>query len=177
MDSLAESGQSDLIHSVYGSETSGYGLQVKQGKTSLTESWNGGEAGSQDHFMFGQINEWFYRFLAGIQEDPSGPGFQKIVIRPALVHGLTSVSARYDSRQGLIKSEWKKSSGIVTLSVTIPANTTAVIYVPTRDPRSVRESGRPTTQSSGAAFLSRTEEAAVYAVGSGHYSFTATIAP
>ncbi len=151
LQSLADGGHSELLYTTFNTDTQGYGLQVKQGKTSLTEGWNGGA--SQDHFMFGQINEWFYRSLAGIQADPDRPGFQKIIIKPALVSDLNWVKARYDSIQGTIVSEWTRSGSAVTLHVVIPANTTGTVYVPADDPHSVRESGKPITQGSGIKFL------------------------
>jgi len=52
---------------------------VKRGATSLTEAWDPG-AIIPDHFMLGQIQEWFYHDLAGIQNAPDSPGFKKIII-------------------------------------------------------------------------------------------------
>ncbi len=106
INALADGGHSDLLYTAFESGSSGYGLQVKQGKTSLTEGWNGGS--SQDHFMFGQLNEWLFSHLAGIRCDPSGPGFKKIIIQPAVVGDLTEVKASYDSIDGKIVSEWKR---------------------------------------------------------------------
>jgi hypothetical protein len=139
LEALAESGHSDLIYNAYLSQTSGYGLQVKLGKTSLTEGWNGGE--SQDHFMFGELSEWMFSHLAGIQCDPAGPGFRKIVIRPAVVGDLTEVRGSYDSISGKIVSEWERSGPGVRLHVVIPPNTTATIYVPGENVKSPRQVG------------------------------------
>ncbi len=170
LESLADGGRSDLIDTTFDTDTQGYGLQVKLGKTSLTEGWNGGS--SQDHFMFGQINEWFYRSLAGIRDDPDGPGFRKIIIRPAAVPGLTWAGAAYDSRAGRIVSGWKREGGRLTLRVSIPANTTATVYVPAHDPRSVLEGGLPVSPGRGVEFLRSEDGASVYHVGSGDYVFT-----
>ncbi len=128
LDALADAGRSDLLYAVYASQTSGYGLQVAQGKTSLTEGWNGGS--SQDHFMFGQLNEWLFSGLAGIRCDPAGPGFQKIIVRPAVVGDLTEVKASYDSIRGRIVSEWKRDGSGVHYHIVIPPNTTATIELP-----------------------------------------------
>ena len=163
--------QSDLIYSTFNTDTQGYGLQVKLGKTSLCEGWNGGT--SQDHFMFGQINEWFSHDLAGIQDDPDGPGFQKIVIKPAVVGDLTWAEASYDSLHGMIGSAWKRAGDKVTLHVTIPPNTTATVYVPTDDALSITEAGRPAAQAVGVKFLRMAGQAAVCQIGSGDYRFAA----
>ena len=147
INALAEGGDSELLYTAYESGSSGYGLQVRQGKTSLAEGWNGGS--SQDHFMFGQLNEWLFSHLAGIECDPDGPGFKKFVIAPSVVGDLTAVSASYDSIAGKIVSEWKRTGSSVTYHVIIPPNTTATMYVP---------SNRSSTG---------------YHIGSGDYTFTA----
>jgi alpha-L-rhamnosidase len=173
---LADGGRSDVIYSTYSTDTQGYGLQVKLGKTSLTEAWNGGNA-SQDHFMFGQLNEWFYHDLAGIQDDPEGPGFAKIVIKPALVGDLTAVKASYRSVQGEIVSAWTHGPGGLTMNVTIPVGATALIHVPAANPGSVRESGLAAASAPGVRFVRVENGAAVYAVGSGTYAFSSADAP
>jgi hypothetical protein len=167
---LADGGRSDVIYSTYSTDTQGYGLQVKLGKTSLTEAWNGGNA-SQDHFMFGQLNEWFYHDLAGIQDDPDGPGFDKIVIKPALVGDLTAVKASYRSVRGEIVSAWTHGPGGLTMTVAIPVGSTALVYVPAANPAFVKESGQAAASSPGVRFVRVEDGAAVYAVGSGNYVF------
>jgi alpha-L-rhamnosidase len=167
---LAQGGRSDLIYSTYSTDTQGYGLQVKLGKTSLTEGWNGGA--SQDHFMFGQINEWFYRELAGIQLDPAGPGFQKIIIKPTLVGDLTWVKASYDSIRGTIVSNWTHTPMGLTLNITIPIGSTATVYVPAADAKLVKESGMAASSAPGVKFLRMENGATVYAIGSGSYAFS-----
>jgi alpha-L-rhamnosidase len=88
------------------SDKPGYGMQLKKGKTSLTEAWDGGS--SQDHFMLGQIQEWFYHDLAGIQNAPDSAGFKKIVIAPQPVGDVTWAKASYNSIRGKIVSDWKR---------------------------------------------------------------------
>jgi hypothetical protein len=167
---LADAGRSDLIYSTYSTDTQGYGLQVKMGKTSLTEAWNGGSA-SQNHFMFGQINEWFYHDLAGIQPDPSGPGFRKIIIKPALVGDLTWVKASYQSIRGEIVSDWGRGPGGVVMHVGIPAASTATIYVPCANPAAVMERGVAARSARGLTYLGTAAGAAIYSAGSGTYDF------
>jgi hypothetical protein len=80
--------------------------------------------------MLGHIIEWFYHDLAGIQRDPTEPGFKKIIIKPTIVGDLTWVKASFNSVHGKITSEWKFENGQVTLHVNIPANTTATVFMP-----------------------------------------------
>src|SRR6185369_15474302 len=51
---LADGGRSDVIYAMNNqSEHPGYGYQLKQGATSLTEAWDAGRHSSQNHFMLG----------------------------------------------------------------------------------------------------------------------------
>jgi hypothetical protein len=171
---LAENGRSDVIFDMNNqSEKPGYGYQLKMGATSLTEKWDAGVGsfGSQNHFMLGQINEWFFHDLAGIQPDPQSPGFKHFFIHPDVVGDLTGVKASYDSVRGKIVSEWKRAQNTLTLHVVVPPNTTATIELPSGREQAVTESGKPVEKSAGITFLSFTNSRATYQVGAGDYLF------
>jgi hypothetical protein len=169
---LAEGGRSDVIFDINNqSDKPGYGMQLKKGATSLTEAWDAAPGSSQNHFMLGQLQEWFYHDMAGIGCDPAGPGFKKIIIHPQPVGDLKWVKAGYQSIRGEIVSDWKNDAGKFTLGVTIPPNTTATVYVPAKWAEAVTESGRPASQSDGVKFLRLDEGCAVFAVESGKYQF------
>jgi hypothetical protein len=121
--------------------------------------------------MLGQIQEWFYHDLAGIGCDPTGPGFEKIIINPQPVGDLTWVKASYDSIRGKIVSSWKRDGDKFLLNVTIPANTTATVFVPAKSTESVTEAGRPAPLSKGVTFLRMENDRAVFAIGSGQFEF------
>jgi hypothetical protein len=162
---LADGGRSEVIFDMNNqSEKPGYGYQLKMGATSLTEAWNADPRSSQNHFMLGQIMEWFYRDLAGIGGDPAGPGFKKIIIKPEPVGDVTWVKASFDSIRGKIVSHWKRDGGSFELSVTIPANTTATVFVPAA-------AAAPVTQGEGVQFLRMEDGGMVYAISSGRYVF------
>ena len=169
---LAEGGRSDVVFAMNNqSDKPGYGYQLKMGATSLTEVWDADRRASQNHFMLGQIMEWFYHDLAGIGPDPAGPGFKKIIIRPQPVGNLKWVKASYDSIRGRISSEWKWSNGRFALKVTIPANTTATVFVPSMPETKVSEGKVAAEDSRGVRFLRREDERMVYMVGCGEYEF------
>ena len=169
---LADGGRSDVIFDMNNqSEKPGYGYQLSQGATSLTEAWDAGRASSQNHFMLGQIMEWFYHDLGGIGCDSGGPGFKKIIIHPTPVGDLTWVHCSYDSIHGRIVSRWKREGKHFALEVTIPANTTATVWVPARQPGEVWEGNAPAGRSQGVKFLRQEAAGAVYRVGSGQYVF------
>ncbi len=173
---LAEGGRSDVIFAMNNqSDKPGYGYQLERGATSLTEAWNARSAVSQNHFMLGQIIEWFYGDLAGITCDPAAPGFKRIIVRPQPVGDLTWVNASYDSIRGRIASEWKRQAGRFTLKVTIPANASAIVYVPCRPDGQVTENGRPAEDASGVLRHRREGDRMMYEVGSGVYTFQSQV--
>jgi alpha-L-rhamnosidase len=170
---LAEGGRSDVIFDMNNqSDKPGYGYQLKMGATSLTEAWDANRSSSQNHFMLGQIMEWFYADLAGIATDPSAPGFKKIVIHPAIVGDLVWVKGQYDSVRGLISSEWKREAGRLTLAVTIPPNTTAAVFLPAASADDVREDGVAAAKAPGVRFARMENGSAVFEIVSGKYQFT-----
>ena len=169
---LADGGRSDLIFTMINqTDKPGYGFQLNYGATSLPEDWDYQPQSSQNHFMLGHINEWFYHDLAGIQCDPDAVGFKKISIRPVPVGDLTWVKAKYDSPNGRIVSNWQREGTKLSMEVSIPANTTATVYVPTKDAAGVTESGKLIGKTKGVKFLRMEGYAAVYAVESGCYQF------
>jgi hypothetical protein len=117
--------------------------------------------------MLGQIQEWFYHDLAGIQNAPGSAGFERIVIRPQPVGDVTWVKARYESIRGRIVSYWKREGRRFTLEATIPANTTATIYLPATSASAVKAP-------SGATFVRMENGEAVYEIGSGRHLFRTT---
>jgi len=161
---LADGGRSDVIFDINNqSDKPGYGMQLKKGATSLTEAWDAAPGSSQNHFMLGQIQEWFYHDLSGIRNAPDSAGFKQIVINPQPVGDVTWVKASYNSIRGKIVTEWKRDGGEFTLKVSIPANTTATVCVPAKSASAV--------VAEGAAFLRMENDRAIFAIGSGNYTF------
>jgi alpha-L-rhamnosidase len=145
-----------------------YGYWIDQGATTLWEEWNGNQ--SHNHVMFGDVSAWMYKYLAGIK--PAAPGFKQIVIKPNVIGDLTYASGTYDSAQGRIVSDWKRANGALQLNVTIPANTSATVYVPLLSGKDVTEGGKPLSASSGIKFLRKEGKFSVLAVEPGSYRFT-----
>ncbi len=109
---------------------------------------------------------WCYQALGGITPDPEHPGFEHIIIRPQIAPDLTWVKAEYDSIRGTIASHWTLHEGHVTLTVTIPPNTTALLYVPATDPTRVKAPDGSLVK------FQRMEEAyALFEIGSGTHHF------
>ncbi|MFH1717237.1 MAG: family 78 glycoside hydrolase catalytic domain, partial [Planctomycetota bacterium] len=147
---LTETGYLDVAYRLLANDTfPSWGYSIKNGATTIWERWDGWteEKGFQtpamnsfNHYSFGSVGRWLFGTVAGIDTD--GPGYKQIVIYPRPGE-ITHAKASYESIHGRIVSDWRLSNGTFTLNVTIPANTTATVYVPAGSLDSVTESGRP----------------------------------
>ncbi|MFT3751530.1 MAG: glycoside hydrolase family 78 protein [Paludibacter sp.] len=137
---LATNGLNELMYTMFNHEEApGYGFQLKYGATTLTEQWDPRQGASWNHFMLGQIDEWFFASLAGIQIDPKQPGMKHIIIKPEPVGDLKFVKASTKSLYGNIAVNWKLEGKQFHLHVTIPQNTSADVYLPgNKEPQTVK---------------------------------------
>jgi hypothetical protein len=139
---LSEGGRSDVIYDMLSNpEPPSYAAQLARGATTLTEAWDADPASSQNHFMLGHAEEWFYRYLAGIDFDASRPPDERIVLRPTPVGDIDSAQAKYQTPLGAVSSSWRRSGGRLDYDVEIPANATAKLLLPGKPPQQIR-SGR-----------------------------------
>ena len=127
---LPQLGYSDIACKVALNDTyPGYGYMLKNGATTLWEHWP--DEASHIHYFMGFIDNFFYRYLAGINFDISNPGFSKIVFHPEFVKELNFVKASYNSIYGEIKAEWKKTGeNEYEYNVTVPVNCDAEVVLP-----------------------------------------------
>ena len=137
MRTLTNFGRGDLAYKLASNKTyPSWGFMVENGATTIWELWNGNTAdpsmNSQNHVMLlGDLLIWYYENMAGIKSNPETPGFKQIIMKPDFEAGLTYVNASYESIHGLIKSNWKKNKKNLQWNITIPANTSALVYLPT----------------------------------------------
>ena len=168
---LDDAGRSDVIFNMNSrSDVPGYGYQLAHGATSLTESWAALPQVSNNHFMLGHIMEWFYSGLAGIRAAPGAIAMNKIEIRPEPVGDITYAKASYESPYGIIATDWTKNGSKFELTVQIPTNTTATIYLPSQPNAVITQDGKPVDkrQISG-----HKNGKVLIKVGSGIYHFVA----
>jgi alpha-L-rhamnosidase len=154
---------------------------IKQGATTIWERWDGWtkEKGFQDpgmnsfnHYALGSVGEWLFRYVAGIDIDPEYPGYKSIAIHPYPGGSLKYAKAEYNSIYGKIISHWKIEKDMFYLYVTIPANTTARVNIPTSDISSIKENDKEIKSIEDIKFLRFEKGFAIYEIGSGSYSFT-----
>ena len=163
---------------------------VDQGATTIWERWDSYtiEKGFQDvsmnsfnHYAYGAVSEWMFRFMAGIEPDESNPGFKHFILQPmldnreALAKGqerITSVEAKYDSYYGEILSAWKiADNSSLTYTTTVPANTTATLYLPQASDDMVYEGLVLAKDADGVTFVKNENGKSIYELESGTYTF------
>lgn len=173
---LSELGFSQVAYDIV-TQTSfpGWGFMLENGASTLWEHWDFSDnTFSHNHPMFGSVSEWFYRWLSGIQPHPEAVGFDRIIIKPQVVDGLDWVKAYYDSIRGRIISEWRYEDGHFELDVTIPANTSATVFIPAKNASDVTEGGKTADKAEGVTFIAMEKGSAAYEIASGAYSFSSS---
>lgn len=168
---------------------------IDQGATTIWERWNSytkesgfGDPGmnSFNHYAYGAVGEWMYRYMCGIEYDEAQPGFRHIILQPqpdrrqTLPSGqelITSASASHTSYYGTITSAWQLPDGKqLDYECTVPANTTATLRLPVGDEQTaVYESGAAADEAEGVEYVGYDDGCKVYNLGSGHYHFTTSL--
>jgi alpha-L-rhamnosidase len=152
---------------------------VKMGATTIWERWDGEKPDStfQDpamnsfnHYAYGAIGDWMYRVSAGIEI--SAPGYKKILIQPHITSKLEYSKASFESVYGKISSGWERKDGNLIIKVTVPANTTATIILPSADKDNITEGGLPLLQNAWLKDIKTAGDNVRIQAGSGEYTFS-----
>lgn len=154
---------------------------VKMGATTIWERWDGQKPDSTfqtpgmnsfNHYAYGAIGDWMYRVIAGIDTYDDAPGYKHIRIMPHIGGNLSFANADLQTGYGLLSSQWKKEDGGISLQVQIPANTTATVYIPADDEKSVKEGTNVLSESKNVVVKEKKDGYIVIEIGSGTYHFT-----
>lgn len=182
---ISDNGMSDLAYALLLQDKLPSWLhQVKDGATTPWERWNSythevsfGPSGmnSFNHYAFGAVGEWMYEYMVGIVANEETPGFKAFTLQPMIdpSGNITSVDGYYDSVYGRIVSSWEAAEGALThYEAVVPANTSAVLYLPVDEKNIVVEGSL-----SDAIHIAGTEEhngalCAVIELPSGSFSFS-----
>ncbi len=167
---LTEKGRADLAYTLMNQrDFPSFGYMIEKGATTIWETFQGDV--SHSHPMFGSVTQWFFQHLGGIVPDETNPGFKHTIIKPYPVNGLEFARTSYPSLYGLIETDWKFSGDDFELKVTIPANTTASVYVLSSDAGSISENGKQISGNNFVKFLRQEKLFSVYEVVAGEYYF------
>ncbi|WJG09683.1 family 78 glycoside hydrolase catalytic domain [Aliiglaciecola sp. LCG003] len=154
---------------------------VTQGATTIWERLNGyteengfgGNNGmnSFNHYSFGAVGQWMMGYSAGIQRD--APGYKTFFLKPQIDGdgGIDNVKAFYDSAYGKIESHWSIAGNKLHYEATVPANTSATLYLPAANASTITEGGDSLADSKGVSEIAEKAGVVSMQLQSGHYRF------
>jgi alpha-L-rhamnosidase len=128
-----------------------WGYMIDQGATTIWERRDGFVKGrgfqdpsmnSFNHYAFGSVGDYMIRWIGGIQPDEASPGYAHFTLRPRGGIQIQRAHVEYDSIRGTIVSAWRLDGDKFHLDATIPANTSASVYLPTNEYESIKVDGR-----------------------------------
>ena len=138
---LTKNGDSETAYKLFSNdEFASWLYPVTLGATSMWELWNSYERGlgqggdstmnSQNHFALGASQAWMYEYQLGITSN-GAKGYRDFVLQPTPGGQFTSLKGGFQSSYGFIDSTWTAADGTLTsYATTVPANTTATLYLP-----------------------------------------------
>jgi len=169
---LEQEDLSQLIFDMnYRSDVPGYGYQLSKGATSLTESWEALKYVSNNHMMLGHLMEWFFSGIGGIRQFPGSAGYQKFLIQPEIAGDLTNAEAIVNTNNGIVSTSWRIENEWLTLKVTIPVNSTALVKIPTHESDKMTIDDKPPSEAPCVKILTEENGRVVAEILSGEYTF------
>ena len=134
LEELTKTGHADVAYKLLmNTQYPSWGYLVEHGATTMWERWNGDQMksdpsmNSYNHYAYGAVADWIYRYAAGVDATPLDAGFHTVVLHPVFDARLGSVDFTYPSSYGVIHSQWTMKGGTAAWTVTMPANTTGWI--------------------------------------------------
>jgi alpha-L-rhamnosidase len=136
LEELTKTGHSKLAYDLLlNTRMPSWGYQVEHGATTTWERWNGNlkmddpQMNSLNHYAYGAVADWMYRYAAGVDATPLDAGFHTVVLHPVFDARLSPLKFEYESSYGQIESSWTVKGKTVEWNVTLPANTTGRLEV------------------------------------------------
>ncbi len=128
---LTDGGRSDVLAAMFSrTDSPSYGYQIAHGATTLTEAWDTNPNSSQNHFMLGHGEEWFYRGLTGLSVDMARGPDDAIQLTPSFLSGVSHSSATYRAPVGEISLAWERTGKRASVHVSVPAGAQAHLRLP-----------------------------------------------
>ncbi|MGI6654223.1 MAG: family 78 glycoside hydrolase catalytic domain [Christensenellales bacterium] len=137
---LSENGLNDIAYTLLLNEDYPSWLyEVNMGATTIWERWNSvlpnglvSDTGmnSMNHYAYGSIVEWMYRYMVGLQPDPSAPGFKRALIQPMPDPRMRSVKAIYHSAAGTYEVSWAYEGDAIQMDIAVPFDACATFRAP-----------------------------------------------
>lgn len=132
---LSENGLPDYAYTLlFNDDYPSWLYEVSMGATTIWERWNsvlpdgtisGTGMNSLNHYAYGSIVEWMYRYMCGINPVWEKPGFRHAVIKPGSDDKLTWVKGSYHSPAGEYESSWERKDEDIIYQIKIPFGASA----------------------------------------------------
>jgi alpha-L-rhamnosidase len=179
---LSDTGHADVAYRLLlSTEYPSWGYLVEHGATTMWERWNGDQMrndpsmNSYNHYAYGAVADWIYRYAAGIDTDPSDPGFHTIRLHPNFDKRLGGLDFSYDSTYGTIHSAWTVAGNKATWKLTIPANASGRLPLDQEQAKRFTLEGKPLSQSNQLHSVQKDGNAMEYELPAGSYQFEVTL--
>lgn len=129
---------------------------------------------SFNHYSFGAVVSWLYSHSLGIQRDTDSPAFKHFILKPETDSNMRITNAKgyYDSMYGRIESAWQSNATETVYDFTVPANTTATLFLPAMKKGDIREDGKTISKKNGIEYISKDGGLHRMELLSGSYHFT-----
>jgi len=170
---LSDTGHSDVAYRLLlNTSYPSWGYLIEHGATTMWERWNGDQMrgdpsmNSYNHYAYGAVAEWMYRYAAGVDTVATEAGFHTIYLHPNFDARIGNLNFSYDSPYGVVKSDWKMTGQDVVWNVTVPPNSTAILPSSVTEAYSLMLDGQPLGNSPKIH-----SEDNVYRLAAGTYSF------
>jgi alpha-L-rhamnosidase len=112
-----------------------------------------------------------YRVVAGLNDDPSEPGYKHVVIRPRPGPGFTFAKAILMTPYGEAVSGWRLDGDRLTVTARVPANSRGTVILPSTTLTAVREGTLPLSSARGVKNAAQSGDDVSVEIGSGTYEF------
>jgi alpha-L-rhamnosidase len=182
LEELTKAGYTKLAYTLLlNTQYPSWGYMVEHGATTMWERWNGNQMlgdpsmNSFNHYAYGAVADWIYRYAAGIDASPLDAGFHTILLHPVFDERLGHLSFDYDSGYGPIHSDWTVAGNAATWHVTIPANATGLLPVDDALAATYTLDDVPLSRSPQAHKTNRNGQSG-YALAPGKYTIIARVA-
>ena len=179
---LTDSGHQDIAYNLLlSTQYPSWGYLVEHGATTTWERWNADQMrsdpsmNSYNHYAYGAVADWIYRYAAGVDAIPEDPGFHTVLLHPHFDTRLKNLAFEYESPYGVVKSGWKIEGGTVRWQVTIPANSQAVLALDPAQEQSMKLAGVALDASPMVARATGPRGANAWRLEAGTYSFEGQI--
>jgi len=178
LSALTDTGHAEVAYRLLlNTEYPSWGYLVEHGATTMWERWNGDQMrgdpsmNSYNHYAYGAVADWIYRYAAGIDTVPTDPGFHTIFLHPNFDKRLGNLEFSYESSYGTIRSAWSITGNKATWNLTIPANATGHLPLGQEKAPSYKLDGQVLSESRRVRALTKDGNAFEYQLSAGSYQF------